>query len=255
MGTSEKSVSVKAHPVRHALRQAALDLIFPRSCVGCGDAVGAGTLDFLCAACHRSLIFATPPACQVCGYPFFGALAGPQTCPHCVELDPLFGQGKTLFLAKGPGRSLLHELKYRQGFYVLDDLAVLVRSAPFFAAYLRDATLVPVPLHPDKERERGFNQSERIARMLVEAVGGSTSVATLLQRVRFTKTQTRLNRSERHENMKNAFALVPGSVLNEPLRLMLVDDVFTTGSTLNACARVLREAGAASVNVATIGHG
>jgi len=114
---------------------------------------------------------------------------------------------------------------------------------------------VPVPLHPIKLRERGFNQSEKIAQMLVEASDGSSRVEHLLIRRVYTQTQTRLNHAQRHQNVKNAFALAPDTVLIPDKQYILVDDVFTTGSTLNACARVLRAAGATHLNVVTIGHG
>jgi len=182
-------------------------------------------------------------------------LAGPKTCPHCAELNPVFDEGKTLFLAKGPGRELVHALKYESGFYVLRDIARMIRAAPDYVAYLEDAVLVPVPLHAVKERERGYNQSDRIAGTLAAAAGGTSRVEKLLVRTKFTQTQTRLDRDDRHRNMKNAFALAPEAVVIPDQTYILVDDVFTTGSTLNACAEVLRKAGAKRIKVATLGHG
>ncbi|MFW5873809.1 MAG: double zinc ribbon domain-containing protein [Verrucomicrobiota bacterium] len=234
---------------------AATDLVFPRSCVHCGDAPDSSEFDYLCRTCARELFLAQPPACLTCGYPFWGELAGPRSCPHCAELNPVFDRGKTLFLAKGPGRSLVHEIKYHHGFYVLKDLVRLIRSRAHYLEYFRGACLVPVPLHPVKERERGYNQSEVIAETLARAGGSTTWVEPLLRRTRFTQTQTRLNRDERHKNVKNAFALAPDAVLIPDQTYILVDDVFTTGSTLNACAAVLRAAGARQIKVLTIGHG
>jgi competence protein ComFC len=239
----------------HRLLHATADLLFPRSCVHCADAIENSPYDFLCASCARELLPCLPPACNTCGYPFYGILAGPRVCPHCAELSPMFDQGKTLFLAKGAGRSLLHELKYRSGFYILKDLHKMVAGTRHYLHYLEGAILVPVPLHPTKQRERGFNQSEKIAQMLAAAVDGRSEVQNLLLRFRYTQTQTRLNQTERHRNVKNAFALAPNTVLFCDQPYILVDDVFTTGSTLNACASVLRDAGAQHVNVVTIGHG
>ena len=239
----------------HRLLHAAADLIFPRSCVHCADAIEDSPYDFLCTSCARELLPCLPPACNTCGYPFYGILAGPRICPHCAELSPMFDQGKTLFLAKGAGRSLLHELKYRNGFYILKDLHKMVAGTRHYLHYLEGAILVPVPLHPTKQRERGFNQSEKIAHMLAAATDGRSEVQNLLLRCRYTQTQTRLNQTERHRNVKNAFALAPNTVLFSNKQYILVDDVFTTGSTLNACASVLRDAGAQRVNVVTIGHG
>lgn len=232
-----------------------LDLVFPRSCVHCGQHTEESPLQFLCVDCARELHVCQPPACTTCGYPFFGALSGDRSCPHCAELDPFFSQGKTLFLAKGPGRSLLHQLKYQEGFYALKDLHTLIEATPHFRKYLEDAVLIPVPLHPAKERERGYNQSEALAGMLSRIFEPHLRVQNCLIRTRFTQTQTRLNRSERYQNVKNAFALTSDTVLDSQSQYILVDDVFTTGSTLNACTRVLLDHGAVHIKVATLGHG
>jgi ComF family protein len=231
-----------------------LEVFFPRSCVHCGDAVERSDYAFVCRACSRELFLSKPPACTTCGYPFFGMLAGPRVCPHCVELDPLFDQGKTLFLAKGPARSLIHELKYKAGFYVLRDVQRMLEQAPFYRAYFEGAILVPVPLHAAKLRERGFNQSERVADALCQGTEAQ-AVANCLVRTVYTQTQTRLSRAARHQNVKNAFALADDAVVIPNQTYILIDDVFTTGSTLNACAAVLRNAGVTRLKVATLGHG
>ncbi|MEM7790727.1 MAG: double zinc ribbon domain-containing protein [Verrucomicrobiota bacterium] len=233
---------------------AAADLVFARSCLHCSGRIEKGNLQFICRDCHKQIFFAQPPACTTCGHPFAGMLAGPQTCSHCAELSPVFDEGKTLFLAKGPARSIIHEIKYHSGFYALSDLQRMVTQCPHYLEYLEDSVLIPVPLHPTKQRERGYNQSEKIARMLAKVASGAL-VRELLIRSRFTQTQTRLSRAERNKNVKNAFALAADAVVIRDLNYILVDDVFTTGSTLNACATVLRDAGVTRLKVATIGHG
>jgi ComF family protein len=232
-----------------------LDVFFPRSCVSCGDAVEDSGYEHLCRDCARELFLVAPPSCRTCGHPFHGILAGPRICPHCAELDPVFDEGKTLFLAKGPGRALVHELKYQSGFYILRDIERMVRRARGYLDYLSDAVLVPVPLHKDKLRERGYNQSEQIVGALARATGGRSRSAKLLLRTKYTQTQTSLNRENRRRNVKNAFALGEDAVVIPGQPYILVDDVFTTGSTLNACAAVLRKAGAERIKVATLGHG
>lgn len=233
----------------------AIDLIFPRNCLHCGEAVEDSSCPNLCRACTQELHIIQPPACHTCGFPFWGVLAGPRACPHCAELDPLFSEGKALFLAKGPGRSLLHHLKYQSGFYVFEDLQQMIAQTEHFRNYLANSILVPVPLHPTKERERGYNQSLKIARLLKKSVDAKISVLDCLERPKYTQTQTRLNRTQRYQNVKNAFALAPNTVLNSPNQYILVDDVFTTGSTLNACAEVLLNHGATQIKVVTLGHG
>ena len=231
-----------------------LDVFFPRSCVHCGDAVEHSDYKFICRACSRELVISRPPACTICGYPFLGMLAGPKNCPHCCELSPLFGRGKTLFLAKGPGRSIIHELKYKSGFYVLRDIEAMLKLVPYYRTYFKGAVLVPVPLHPVKLRERGFNQSEYIAEVLWRETEAKCYKNLLVRRT-YTQTQTSLSLSKRHQNVKNAFALAGDAVVIPNETYILIDDVFTTGSTLNACAAVLHEAGATQIKVATLGHG
>jgi ComF family protein len=109
-------------------------------------------------------------------------------------------------------------------------------------------------LHARRFRWRGFNQARWVADTLV-VVGNAAKVEELLVRVRDTPQQTRLDRAAREKNMKNAFALKPGSKINSSMRYIVVDDVFTTGATLNACAKILRESGVESLDVASLGHG
>ena len=132
------------------LTQLVVEIFYPRSCLHCGDAVEDSDYQFLCSACSRELFLSNPPSCSTCGYPFFGMLAGPRVCPHCTELDPLFEQGKTLFLAKGPARSIIHALKYQFGFYVLEDVKVILCRIPQHQASNSTALLLRCPhsTHP-----------------------------------------------------------------------------------------------------------
>jgi ComF family protein len=158
-------------------------------------------------------------------------------------------------LFKGPARALVIELKYHRGLHVLADMAEIFRRTPHVLERVRGATLVPVPLHARKARERGYNQAMLLAQTLADVAGSGTRVEPLLRRVVDTQTQTAFDRRTRMANLKNAFALAAGPPLNPHLHYILVDDVFTTGSTLNSCARALRRAGALSLDVVTFGHG
>jgi ComF family protein len=231
------------------------DVLFPPSCLHCGDVVERSPLRHVCAACAPLVMAVEPPCCPCCGHPFFGEASGERLCVHCEGLRPEFREGRTAVLFKGPARALVHELKYRRGLFALEDMTALLAGNPHTAGFLRGAALVPVPLHPRKKRERGYNQGEELARALARRLGGGTGVAELLTRVMDTKTQTNLDREKRRANLKNAFALAPGVPINPDLRYVLIDDVFTTGSTLNACAAVLRRAGCLNVDVCTFGHG
>lgn len=195
------------------------------------------------------------PHCTTCGYPFFGEGAADRVCEHCFELDPVFREGRAAVLLRGPARSLVIGIKYHAALHLYEEIGLIARETDGFLAYLRDAVLVPVPLHPRKERERGYNQSRLLAETFARAAGGETTVAEPLRRVSDTRTQTRLDRKARQENLNNAFAPAGNRPLDRARRYVLIDDVFTTGATLNACAVVLRRAGGVLVDVATFGHG
>ncbi len=230
------------------------DLVFPPGCVHCGAVVEGGQLRHLCARCDAQLVRVQPPHCAICGCPFDGEAQGGRRCHHCAGFEPAFRAGRTCVLLQGPGRSLVHALKYHRGVYVLEDVGAIVRTVPGLADFLRGARLVPVPLHPRKERERGYNQSRLLAECFA-AAGAAAGVVEVLRRVVDTPTQTALDRRTRQANLKNAFALRRGAAIIPTDHFILIDDVFTTGSTLNACADRLRRAGCVNLDVVTFGHG
>ncbi len=230
-------------------------VLFPPVCVHCQGLVEDSGFQHICATCARQIEFVQPPHCSTCGHPFYGELAGERMCPHCEGLAPAYREGRTAVLLKGPIRALIHELKYHRGLHVLEDMEEIFRRSEILCGHVRGAVLVPVPLHPRKERERGYNQSVLLAAHLAKAAGGTTTIQSLLRRIVDTQSQTYHDRRARLANLKNAFALAPGATITAGQHYILVDDVFTTGSTLNSCARVLRGAGCLSLDVVTFGHG
>ena len=231
------------------------DVVFPPVCVNCrGIVESGGEFRHLCGKCARLLDYVRPPHCSTCGHPFYGVVEGERMCPHCEGLAPAFREGRTTVLLKGPGRALVHELKYHRGLQVLEDMEAIFHRVPGVLELARGATLVPVPLHPRKLRERGYNQSELIAAALARAAGGA-AIEALLRREVDTVSQTHHDRRARQANLKNAFAVAAGVRISAARHYVLVDDVFTTGSTLNSCALALRRAGAVNLDVVTFGHG
>ena len=231
------------------------DVVFPPVCVNCRGLVEDGPYRHVCARCARYMEFARPPFCEVCGHPFLGGPEGAGPCEHCAGLNPAFRTGRSAVLLRGPARALLVELKYHGGRHVLEDMEEVFRRSPPVIEHVRGAALVPVPLHPRRRRERGFNQSALLAGALARAAGGGTAPVDLLVRRTYTQTQTAFDRRSRMDNLKNAFALVPGSRLDAHQRYVLVDDVFTTGSTLNGCARLLRRHGCVNLDAVVFAHG
>jgi len=244
--------------MREVLRRAVDDLVelaFPRSCVNCASLTEGSQFEHLCVRCARQLNFVQEPACLTCGHPFFGAVEESRRCPHCEGLEPAFKFGKTALLCRGPARTLVHELKYHRGVFLSRDIEAIFRSCPSILEFVRGAILVPVPLHSRKRRHRGYNQSALIAEALARAADGQALVENCLVRQIDTASQTAFDRRTRVANLKNAFALSPDTIITTGHHYILVDDVFTTGSTLNGCARVLRHAGALNLDVVTFGHG
>jgi ComF family protein len=161
-----------------------------------------------------------------------------------------FDSAVAAYRGRGIVREVIHQFKYARQIHLRHLVARWLRAA-LDDERLRDCNfdyVVPVPLHPARERERGFNQ----ASLLSELLSAQTSIPSkaVLERVRYTTTQTALDRSERMENLHNAFRLRKNADVRG-LRVLLIDDVLTTGSTLSECARVLKRAGAMSVHAAT----
>ncbi len=232
------------------------DVVFPPICVHCrGIVPSEGVFRAICPRCEPQIERVRAPHCTTCGHPFYGECVGERMCPHCEGLAPAYREGRTAVLLKGVGRALVHELKYHRGLHVLRDLEEIFRQSPHVLALVREAWLVPVPLHPRKQRERGYNQSALVAECLANAAGGATRVVHLLSRELDTVSQTKHDRKTRQANLRNAFALAKGASITADRHLVLVDDVFTTGSTLNSCALTLRRAGALNLDVVTFGHG
>lgn len=239
-------------PLLPLLRRAGgamLDLLYPPHCTICRAATPSG--EHLCAACRAQAPTLKGTLCSVCSTPFSGQISGPFVCSACVERKFAFTCAVSRYRSQGPVRELVHRLKYQNALHLRGVLVGWLREA------LDDPRLqsppcerlVPVPLHPTRQRERGFNQSHILAEGLSRQSG--IPLFDCLRRVRYTPSQTRLDRKERMENLRDAFQMRQNCPVRN-LHLLLIDDVLTTGSTVDACARVLREAGAASVRVATV---
>lgn len=226
-----------------------LDLIYPKECILCAQ---AGT--YLCPSCMCAIDWIKGPCCLHCGGPFYGCTQENRICSNCFDLKPSFQNGKSAFLLQGNGRALVHEIKYRNGRFLKQELGDMIQNTKGFLDFIEGSILVPVPLHSRKQRERGFNQSEWIAHIMA-SLGRSVQVKDILCRIVDTETQTDKNKRARLKNVKNAFALKREISQDAQNRFIIVDDVFTTGATLNACSLVLKKAGCARIDVIALAHG
>ena len=226
-----------------------LDLLYPPHCAICLNDTPAG--EHLCADCRTQAPAINAPFCETCSEPFSGQIDGPFSCPNCRERQIHFTCAVSRYQSRDAVRELVHRFKYNGKIHlrhVLVDWLAQTLDDPRLQAPPCDR-LVPVPLHPTRQRERGFNQALILAEELARRSG--IPLADCMKRTRYTTTQTVFDRSERMENLRGAFQMRQHSDVRN-LHLLLVDDVLTTGSTVDECTRVLRNAGAASVRVATV---
>jgi ComF family protein len=235
--------------------------LFPADCQVCGAALITISRLPVCKECLSEMRPISGGVCVICGQrllsPSFSSGSGEPCCRICRRLEPEFVRAIAYGSYDGGLRELIHLLKYEQ---VRPAASVLGRMLAEAIAGLEPSfgdepvLVLPVALHPEKLRQRGFNQSELIARAALKLRSDQHRLildSAVLARRRATQSQTGLTRHQRRENLRGAFAVVqPEAVAGR--EILLVDDVFTTGTTVSECARILRRGGASKVWVATV---
>jgi ComF family protein len=227
----------------------ALDVLFPPACLKCGvelEADGA-----LCASCWAQIKFIAPPYCACCGLPFAFDVGAEALCGPCVQDHPLFDRARAVFIYDDASRELILSFKH----------ADRTQAAPGFGKWLTRAgadllgdadLLIPVPLHRRRLFARRYNQAALLVHALSRETGRAGAPDALI-RVKKTQPHVDMGRAERQQNVAGAFRVHPKWAQALPgAKVILVDDVFTTGATVSSCTRVLRAAGAARVDVLTL---
>src|SRR6184192_1534237 len=230
------------------LLQSAVSLLYPPGCTICGKSIRAD--EYLCDQCETKAVRIVAPFCQKCSEPFEGSITNTFACANCAHRTIYFDAAVSAYRGRGIVRQIIHEFKYGRKIH-LRHLVARWLCAAFDDERLRGRQfdiIVPVPLHSTRQRERGFNQASLLAELLTARM--SIPCKPMLKRVRYTTTQTALDRVERMENLHNAFRLRKNADVRG-LHVLLIDDVLTTGSTLSECARILKRSGAISVYAAT----
>ena len=230
---------------------AAWGLLYPNLCQLCETRRAEPEHGYVCAVCQQAVQPIEPPFCLVCGLPARGEVTHFFTCSNCRDEPWQFDSARGGAVADGPVREAIHRYKYQRALWFEPFLAKLLldRAMADLPSQSWDA-VVPVPLYPVKEREREFNQAERLARHLGQALGVPVE-SRWIKRTEPTAQQARLSREERLDNIKRAFAPVEGRKI-KGANVIVVDDVLTTGATTSAVAGVLKRMGAATVHVRAV---
>jgi ComF family protein len=223
-----------------------MSVVLAPPCAACTRPLDDPLRSAVCDRCWNGIRVLYPPFCSVCGDPVltWRTAAAEYRCEPCRVRRPHIAAGRALGDYAGPLRAIVHAFKYDGRRSIAFPLSAMLRRHG--AAILSGADLaVPVPLHWSRRWRRGFNQARELA------AGLGLPVRDLLRRTRHTRSQTGLSAEERHANVDDAFVLVRRSDPLTNLCVVLVDDVSTTGATLEACARVLMEGGAREVRTLT----
>lgn len=237
-GSNEQKTRLVGARARSSWEQF-LDLVFPPRCVNCRRGAAA-----LCAECLARITLITSPACTRCGHALPYANA---ECSDCRHYPFTITSIHSAVWHDGPIREAIHALKYNRRRDVVSSLVGLMQARLEHLSIAIDL-VVSVPLHPDRERERGYNQAHLLAQELARRLGHPYSES--LERIRATQDQIGLDGAARRMNVRNAFRSKDAGVGGA--RIMLVDDVCTTGATLDACAIALFENGAYAVHGFTV---
>jgi len=226
-----------------------LELVFPPVCVTCGGLISTDRRH-LCDACLGRIVRITSPLCTICGRPFFTAGDADHLCGACINRRPPFNEARSFGVYGGVLLDAVHLFKYHHRTSLRSVLSELVLKHDWgdFDPKRYDV-MVPVPLFRRRLYERGFNQAMLLCREIGDVWGIDVNERDLV-RTRQTAPQIRLPPAQREKNVRGAFAVNGGGIAGR--RVLLVDDVYTTGATVSECARILLGAGAETVGVLTV---
>jgi len=232
-----------------------LDAIFPKRCKGCQALLPLGSVVGLCPKCWACLRLARPPFCPLCGLPYLHDWPGNHLCRDCMLRTPPFLCARSwACYPRHPGtphplRNAVHRFKYgRKAAYGRVLGSLMAQGCK--ACLGKPNVIIPVPLHPQRLRWRGFNQAVILGKEVSRSWGVPLD-PFVLRRSRPTRPQTELTRKERQPNVRGAFSTNPRRSL-KGRDLLLVDDIYTSGATVKECTRVLLRAGARTVQVLTL---
>ena len=226
--------------LRSGRAETLLGLLFPRRCPVCAEIVEPSG-EKICPACLRSLSPVREPCCKKCGKEISDQQG--EYCPDCMRRPRTFDSGAALLNYNEAARQSMAAVKYKNRREYLDFYAQAMNLRLAKRVKIWDAeALVPVPIHPSRRRKRGFNQAEELANRLSDCWGIPVNTRLLIRKKK-TLPQRDLGPSERLKNLQEAFDLHPSVSDKIPESVIIIDDIYTTGSTIEACSRILKKAG------------
>jgi ComF family protein len=227
-----------------------LDIIYPPRCPLCGrylsNTENRHIPHHICDICLRALTPIAHPMCTICGIPFPTPIGADHLCENCLRKRPWYDCMRAPYCYSGPLMDAIQRLKYNSETRLSSSLGTLLSS--FVREHIpnpENFLVVPVPLHRQRLRERGFNQSLLLAKVLASDLGTRLDYLSLI-RTKYTRSQTGLGKDERRKNVAKAFAVTSPEIFTDK-NILLIDDVLTTGHTLNECSRTLKKAGTLKV--------
>jgi len=236
------------------ISQATLNLVFPIYCQGCSVKLNYDNKKYLCSSCIKKIKLNLRPFCIRCGRHLNGDAEIETICADCINRTYSFNKAWQCCEYEGLAKELIHKFKYNKKLFLKDALVDILYN--FSRSYIDIDTIdaiISTPMHRSNFRKRGFNQAALLSGNLSKILA-VPYLKNALIKTKNTKKQITLNRKERLKNIKDCFCAVKGLNLNKR-RLLLIDDVFTTGATANECSKVLMAAGAKSVSVLTVARG
>lgn len=225
-------------------------LCFPASCLLCDCALPSSAKILLCPSCLPEISFINQPLCTCCGVEFPDSAQGNHYCSKCLTNKPAFEMARAILHYNDAAAKLVHSFKYAGKTYCHSTFSALKSLSTSVTDLVLPDLIVPVPLHVKRLRERGFNQAVILAHLFFPD-NKQQIAAEMLLRTRITVPQTGLSGKDRRKNLKNAFAIGQTDKIKGK-SVLLVDDVYTTGTTINECAKILKKHGAKNVQALTL---
>ena len=225
------------------------DFFFPPQCLLCNTSFTPENSRYFCNKCYDDFSFIKNPVCEKCGLPFQTQEGADHLCGQCITGKHFFDKARSVSTYDGTLRKALHGFKYNEKSLLSKPLSqILAAYGENLLNQKEYDAIVPVPLHSKRLRQRGYNQALILAKTAGKAWGIKVDIKSL-ERVKWTIPQTVLSKNERQKRIRGSFSCSPERVRDK--NLLIIDDIYTSGSTVSECARILKKNGALKVDVLT----